>query len=134
MNSQDRETGLVVVTHGQIGRTMIEVAEFILGQSLASINFVSFRQSAVDKTSDDEIKTAIDRVDRGRGVLVMSDLGGASPNNYVRKLLTDNPVALVSGINMAMLIRVWNYRRTPLPELVQLATEGAIRDIRECKK
>jgi mannose/fructose-specific phosphotransferase system component IIA len=127
------QTGLVVVTHGQIGRAMIEVAEFILGQSLASIRFVSFRQSAMEKTGDDEIRKAIDNVDQGSGVLVLTDIGGASPCNYVARLIPSAHVAMVSGLNLAMLIRVWSYRSKPLRQLVKLATDGAIRDIMEYK-
>jgi len=128
------QTGLVVVTHGQIGRAMIEVAEFILGQSLAVIRFVSFRQSAMEKTGDDEIHKAIASADQGCGVLVMTDIGGASPCNYVARLLPAGHVAMVSGLNLAMLIRVWGYRGEPLRQLVKRATDGAIRDIVEYKK
>jgi PTS system ascorbate-specific IIA component len=128
------ETGFVIVTHGQIGRSLIDVAEFILGQSLAAIHFVSFRQSEMEKTGDDEINRAIDSADQGYGVLVLTDIGGASPCNYVARLLPRDRVALVSGINLAMLIRVWNYRNKPLRQLVKLATDGAVRDITEHRK
>lgn len=134
MNGESGQTGLVVVTHGEIGRAMIEVAEFILGQSLAAVRFVAFRQSAMEKTGDDEIRQAIDSADQGRGVLVMTDIGGASPGNYVARLLPLGHVAMVSGLNLAMLVRVWNYRGKPLRQLVKLATEGAMRDIMEIKK
>ena len=128
------QTGLVIVTHGQIGRSLIDVAEFILDQSLADVRFVSFQQSEMVNTEDDEIYKAIESADQGQGVLVMTDIFGASPCNYVTRLLARTHVAMVSGINLAMLIRVWNYREKPLRQLVKLATEGAIRDIREHKK
>lgn len=134
MNASTGQTGLVVVTHGQIGRAMIEVAEFILGQSLAAVRFVPFRQSAMEKTGDDEIRKAIDSAEQGCGVLVMTDIGGASPSNYVARLLPLTHVAMVSGLNLAMLVRVWNYRSKPLRQLVKLATDGAIRDVMEIKK
>jgi len=128
------QTGLVIVTHGQIGRSLIDVAEFILDQSLADVRFVSFQQSEMANTEDDEIYEAIESADQGLGVLVMTDIFGASPCNYVTRLLRRTHVAMVSGINLAMLIRVWNYRDKPLRQLANLAIEGAIRDIREHKK
>jgi mannose/fructose-specific phosphotransferase system component IIA len=88
----------------------------------------------MEKTGDDEINKAIDGADRGCGVLVLTDIGGASPFNYVARLLPNDRVALVSGINLAMLIRVWNYRNRPLSQLVKLATDGAVRDIREHRR
>lgn len=131
MKSGGKHTGLVIVTHGQIGRSLIDVAEFILDQSLATVRFVSFRQSESGKTRDDEITSAIESADQGQGVLVLTDIGGASPCNCIVRLISGDRVALVSGINLAMLIRVWNYRNKPLRQLVKLATDGAIRDIAE---
>jgi PTS system mannose-specific IIA component len=124
-------TGLVLVTHGQIGRSLLEVAEFILDQSLSEVGFVSFRQSAMEHTGAEEIRQAIARADQGQGVLVLTDVGGASPCNQVASLLQGARVDLVTGLNLAMLLRAWNYRRQPPAKLATLATEGAIRDIRE---
>lgn len=127
-------TGIVIITHGQIGWSLIEVAEFILGESLESVQFLPFRQSAMQETGDGELRRAIAEANQGQGVLVLTDIGGASPCNYVTRLLESSDVAMVSGVNLAMLLRVWNYRHKPLPQLVKLATEGAIRDIRAYKK
>jgi PTS system mannose-specific IIA component len=132
MKTENSMTGLVIVTHGQIGRAMLQVAEFILDQSLADIVFVSFRQSAADKTGNEEILSAIEATERGQGVLVLTDLGGASPCNQIIRLLSSSDATLVSGLNLAMLIRVWNYRNKPVKKLAQLAVEGAIRDIKVC--
>ena len=134
MNQARGNAGFVIVTHGDIGRSIIDVAEFILEQSLAEVRFVSFRQSAMESTGNEDILKAIDNADHGAGVLVMTDIGGASPCNYVARLLADSRVAMVSGLNLAMLIRAWNYRDRPLPQLAKLATEGAIRDIVEFRK
>ncbi len=128
---KENVTGLVLVTHGQIGRSLLDVAEFILAQSLAEVGFVSFRQSAMEHTSEAEIKLAISAADQGQGVLILTDLGGASPFNQVVRLLPESGIELVTGLNLAMLIRAWNYRQQAPHRLAILATEGAIRDIRE---
>ncbi len=130
MKTEDTVTGLVIVTHGRIGLSMLEVAEFILDQPLAEIRFVSFQQSAADKTGREEILSAIEDTEQGQGVLVLTDLGGASPCNQITRLLSSCDVTLVSGLNLAMLIRVWSYRNKPVEKLARLAVEGAIRDIR----
>jgi len=124
-------TGLVLVTHGAIGKSLLEVAEFILDQSLAEVGFVSFRQSAMECTGESEVRRAIEAANQGQGVLVLTDLGGASPCNQVARLATCCAAELVTGLNLAMLIRAWNYRQQPPPQLAKLAAEGAIRDIRE---
>lgn len=134
MSQASARTGIVMVTHGDIGRALIQVAEFILGESLADVGFVAFRQSAMDETGGAEIRSAIEHADRGQGTLVLTDIGGASPFNAVARLVGDNRVALVSGANLAMLIRAWNYRDQPLERLARMASEGGVRDIRESSR
>jgi mannose/fructose-specific phosphotransferase system component IIA len=134
MNHSEMNTGLVLLTHGNIGQSLLEVAEFILGQPLSDVQTMSFQQSAVKKTGGDDIKRVIDRANQGQGVLIMADLGGASPCNFATALCGLPDVAVVSGLNLAMLIRTWTYRSKPLRQLVKIATEGAMRDIKECKE
>lgn len=131
MTAAAAATGLVLLTHGKIGQALIEVAEFILGRSLDEIRVVSFRQSTAEKTDDAEIRRAIDTANLGGGVLVLTDIGGASPCNFATRLSGVTDVAVISGLNLAMLLRAWNYRDQPLRRLAELAQEGAIRDIRE---
>jgi len=121
--------GLVIVTHGQAGQSLIEVAEFILGQSLAEIRQVPFSQSAVHTTGQRELRQALQSSSHGQGILVMTDLIGASPANHVAELLGEFDAVMVSGLNLAMLLRVWNYRDQPLGVLARKAVEGGKRGI-----
>ena len=127
-------TGLILLTHGNIGQSLLEVAQFILGQPLDDVLTVSFQQSVLKNTGSDDIKRVIDRANQGKGVLILADLGGASPCNFATELCDMPDVAVVSGLNLAMLIRTWTYRSEPLRQLVKIATEGAMRDIKERKK
>ena len=72
MKPKGTATGLVVLTHGKIGCSLIEVAEFILGQSLAEIRVISFRQSAMEETAENEIQETIGSANQGQGVLVIN--------------------------------------------------------------
>jgi len=121
--------GLVIVTHGTAGQALIEVAEFILGQSLAEIRHIPFSQSAVHTTGQRELRSALERCNQGDGILVMTDLIGASPANHVTELLGEFDAVMVSGLNLAMLLRVWNYRDQPLKTLARKAVEGGKRGI-----
>jgi PTS system ascorbate-specific IIA component len=85
----------------------------------------------LENTGAAEILGTIKAADQGQGVLVLADVGGASPCNHVSGLLADSGAVLVTGLNLAMLIRAWNYRQHEPRQLAKLATEGAIRDIRE---
>jgi len=121
--------GIVIVTHGQTGQSLVNDAEFILGQSLRSIRCIAFNQPRGQSIGDDELKQFITKSDHGEGVLVLTDLVGASPANLVTGLLGEFQAAMVTGINLAMLIRVWNYRDTPLESLTHKAMQGGKRGV-----
>lgn len=121
--------GIVIVTHGQTGQSLVDDAEFILGQSLGRIRCIAFIQSGDQPTGDDELRQVMVESDHGEGVLVLTDLGGASPANRVTGLLEEHHAAMVTGINLAMLIRVWNYRDTPLEALTYKAVQGGKRGV-----
>jgi len=121
--------GIVIVTHGQTGQSLVNNAEFILGQSLGRVRCIAFIQSGEQPTGDDELKQVIMESDHGEGVLVLTDLVGSSPANRVAALLEGYHAAMVTGINLAMLIRVWNYRDTPLESLIHKAVQGGKRGV-----
>lgn len=122
--------GLVIVTHGDAGAEMLKVAEFILGEPLESIAFVPFHQSGDRRTSLAEIRSALQRADSGDGVLVLTDLIGASPSNAVSDLLQAHDGAMLTGLNLAMLMSVWNYRDQPLGVLVRKAVDSGRRGVK----
>lgn len=117
------------MTHGHSGQSLLDDAEFILGQSLADIRFIPFRQSRVHTTGNLEVRQAIKKNDSGQGVLVLTDLVGASPSNLVKGLLKDNHAKMVTGVNLAMLIRICNYRDVSLESLAEKAVKGGQRGI-----
>ena len=69
---------------------------------------------------------ALRRVDEGDGVLVLTDLYGATPSNLAAKLARlGTPVRRVSGLGLPMLLRVMNYAELGLDELPAVAAAGA---------
>lgn len=122
--------GIVIVTHGSTGAGLIEAAEFIAGESLSEVLFVPFRQAGANLTGASELGSALDRADTGDGVLVLTDLLGSSPSNMVVDLLPSRNAVLVTGINLAMLLSVWNYRGQPLGMLARKAVESGRRGIK----
>ena len=122
--------GVVIVTHGATGDSLIEMAEFLLGESMAEIRFVPFRQSGDNITTIDEVSSAMAAANTGEGVLVMTDLMGASPSNLVVEHLEAHDGVLVTGLNLAMLMSVWNYRKQPLGLLARKAVESGRRSVK----
>jgi mannose/fructose-specific phosphotransferase system component IIA len=115
--------GLVIVTHGTSGESLIAESEFILGHSLENVHFVAFDQSAGEPGELIEIHGAIAAADTGDGVLVLTDLMGSTPSNRVSALLEHFDAVMVTGINLAMLVCVYSYRDLPLGALARKAVE-----------
>lgn len=116
--------GILIITHGVLGESLVECATHVLGkrpEQLASL--------AVSSKDDpgDTMPKALDlvaQIDSGEGVLVLSDMYGATPCNIVAKILQPGRVEGVAGVNLPMLVRVMTYRHEPLLTLVEKAVSG----------
>ena len=116
--------GIVIVTHGKTGESLIQEAGFVLGKTIDDILFVEFNHSEDFSGNISEIHASIARADSGNGVIVLSDLMGASPSNLVAIALEEYHAMMVTGVNLGMLIRVCNYRDKTLELVVRKAVEG----------
>ncbi len=72
-------------------RRCIEEAGFVLGQALENVTCLALNQSGDLPVSVQDIRTAIERSDTENGVLVLTDLLGASPANLVAEALDRLP-------------------------------------------
>lgn len=122
--------GLVIVTHGDTGGTLVEEAEFILGERLEAVQFVPFNHSVGHHEELYRIHQAIANADAGDGVLVLTDLMGASPSNRVSVLLEHFDAVMVTGVNLAMLLCVWANREMPLGQLTRKAVDCGRRSVK----
>ena len=98
--------GVLIVTHGEIGTALLASASQILGGAPAQVLTLSvWRQD----DPDDLVLRArelLEQLDGGDGVLVLTDIFGATPGNVVSRLLDDGHVEGVSGVSLPMLLRV----------------------------
>ena len=116
--------GVLIVTHGEIGTALLTSASQILGAPPAQVVTLSvWRQDA----PDDLILRArelLEQIDAGDGVLVLTDIFGATPGNVVSRLLEDNRVEGVSGVSLPMLLRVLTGRNGSVTAAVKRAVSG----------
>jgi mannose PTS system EIIA component len=117
--------GILIVAHGTLGESLVHCASHVLGKRPLYL-----RQLGVTVHDDPEAilpqgRDLIRFVDQGQGVLVMTDIFGATPSNIACKLLDAGRVEGVAGVNLPMLIRALNYReKLPLSDLIQKAQSG----------
>jgi len=120
--------GIVIVTHGETAHSLLAEAGFILGEELKNVHALEFNHSK-NPTSAEQIQSCVGRADSGDGVLVFTDLAGASPANMVLEALKECHAVMVTGVNLAMLIRACNYAHLPLDHVAEKAVEGGKRAV-----
>jgi PTS system mannose-specific IIA component len=97
--------GVVVVTHGQLATELLNAAEMIVGE-LPQFTAVSIGWHDDVDVAREAIERAIGKVDRGRGVLLLTDMFGGTPSNLGLSFLEAGRVDVITGVNLPMLIRL----------------------------
>ena len=97
--------GVVVVTHGQLATELLNAAEMIVGD-LPRFAAVSIGWHDDVSVAQEAIAKAIERVDQGAGVLLLTDMFGGTPSNLGLTFLDAGRVEVVTGVNLAMLIKL----------------------------
>jgi Phosphotransferase system, mannose/fructose-specific component IIA len=118
--------GILLITHEGIGSALIGAATRLLRQLPLRTEAFEVPWDADPATLLPAASAALRRVDGGAGVLVLTDLYGATPSNLAAKLARlGTPVKRVSSVNLPMLLRVMNYAELDLEELPAIAAAGA---------
>ncbi|KRG66958.1 PTS fructose IIA subunit family protein [Stenotrophomonas terrae] len=118
--------GILLVTHTGIGTSLLEVATTLL-------RHLPLKTEAFEVPFDADLdallpaaSAAMRRVEGDGGVLILTDLYGASPSNLAGQLARlGTPTRRVSGLSLAMLLRVMNYPEQGLDQLPATAAAGA---------
>jgi PTS system mannose-specific IIA component len=97
--------GVVVVTHGLLATELVNAAEMIVGD-LPHVVAVSIGWHDDVEDAREEIARAVERVDRGAGVLILTDMFGGTPSNLGVTFLAANRVEVITGVNLPMLIKL----------------------------
>jgi PTS system mannose-specific IIA component len=119
------KTGLLLITHGNIGRDMLETVTEILGTCPLHAQALSIHgDSDPDKLFENASRLCTE-LDQGSGLLVLTDLYGSTPSNIATRLTTRHNICAISGVNVPMLIRVLNYPEMDMEALCDKAINGA---------
>jgi PTS system mannose-specific IIA component len=116
--------GILIVAHGGFGEALIHCCTHVLGKRPEQVSQLSV---AVQDTPDAVLSRAqalVRKLDSGEGVLVLTDVLGATPSNIATRLLERGRVEGVSGASLPMLIRALTYRGETLALLVEKAVSG----------
>lgn len=119
-----RMIGIFLITHGSYGDTLVQNACHILNRRPAQLTQLGV------VAQDDPLdllplaRQLCDSVDSGKGVLILSDLFGATPANLALKLLQPGRVAGLAGVNLPMLLSALTHRDKDLTTVLTRARDG----------
>ncbi len=116
--------GILLITHGTLGESLIQCASHVMGTRPPYVMQIGITpQDDPEQIVPQAIKLSR-TLDQGGGVLIFSDIFGATPCNIAARLLIPGKVEGVAGVNLPMLIRALTYRDDPLRIVVGKALSG----------
>lgn len=116
--------GLLLITHDNIGKSLLEVGKAMIGEKSIHADAVTVTSNCnIEKTTQQALRKR-NKLDQGDGVLVLTDVYGATPCNIAEEISNVDKTIVVSGVNLPMLIRVINYANLTLPKLAEKAISG----------
>lgn len=123
--------GVLIVGHGRLAHHLLDTVTGMLGESsLATEVIAVHRQDDPDERTDRAARAAA-RVDDGEGVLVLTDAFGSTPSNIANRLAAADR-RVVAGVNLPMLVRIYNYPALGLDDMAANAVEGGRSGILPC--
>ena len=116
--------GLILVTHGKLASEFLVALEHVVG-SQKNVATICIGPHDDMEARRNEIAAAIQTVDTGKGVIILSDLFGGTPSNLAISLLDSGRVEVIAGVNLPMLIRLDSARKNlDVKEAVATAREA----------
>jgi len=116
--------GVLILAHDGLGAALVASATHMLGRAPENVREIGMTSADDPDAILARGRAALRELDAGSGVLVLTDIYGATPCNVASRLLLRGRVEGVSGVNLPMLLRVLTYRDGGLESLVEKARSG----------
>ena len=115
---------LLIVAHGNLGESLIQCATYVLGKRPEALENVDLAASEDPDAMLQRARALLAGLDRGEGVLILTDVYGATPCNIVCKLIRPGRVEAIAGVNLPMLLKALTYRDHGMGTLLEKTVEG----------
>lgn len=122
--------GLVLVTHGRLAEEFIAATEHVVGPQKDLRAVCIGPDDDMDRRRQ-EILDAVEAVDSGNGVIVLTDMFGGTPSNLAISVMDQVNVEVIAGMNLPMLIKLAQSRlmEKPLKETAQMGADAGTKYI-----
>ena len=129
--------GILIIAHTPVASAMLGFAEHTYGMLPERVRAVDIPPHEDAKISFERVVIAAKEVDTGKGILILTDVMGATPANVASRLVGLNPsiskissqIVVLTGMNVPMLMRAVSYRSDAIETLAQKALQGGMNGI-----
>ncbi len=116
--------GMVLVTHGQLALGLIAALEHVVGPQTRIASICIGPDDDMEQRRA-EIVAAVEKVESGSGVVVLTDMFGGTPSNLAISIMENANVEVIAGVNLPLLIKLASVRSSePLAEAVIQAQDA----------
>ncbi|MEN6586467.1 MAG: PTS fructose transporter subunit IIA [Sulfuricella sp.] len=116
--------GILIVAHGALGESLIHCASHVMGSRPLNLQQLGVTIHDDPVAILPQAQELVHQLDQGDGVLILTDIYGATPTNITCRLLEPGRVEGIAGVNLPMLVRALTYRDEPLATVVEKALSG----------
>ena len=120
--------GILMITHSDIGKQMLLTATSVFGKNPFRVEILSVDNYDQPNDIKELGQKYVKFLDQGCGVLILTDIIGTTPSNIAKSIDYKN-IRVVAGLNLSMLLNVFNYSTDSLNQLANRAVDGGITGI-----
>ena len=117
------KVGILIITHSDIGKQLLLTAISVFGKNPFQVELLSVDNYDQPNDMKQLAEKYVNFLDKGRGVLVLTDVIGTTPSNIASSIEHKN-IKIVAGLNLSMILNVFNYPGETLDQLSKKAIEG----------
>jgi PTS system mannose-specific IIA component len=128
-DKKDVVIGVVLVTHGTFGESLLKAAEMVMGPQKNCLAVGIDVDKGVDEALEG-VRKAIQSLEQGKGVLALTDLFGGSPTTMSLSLMKSENLEVITGVNLPMVVAALQARSMKLPELAEKVMEAGQQGIK----
>ncbi|WP_031478888.1 PTS sugar transporter subunit IIA [Maridesulfovibrio frigidus] len=128
MDTEANKVGIVILTHGNFGKALIEAAELIVGPQDNVLPLSVDGTKEID-VAVKELKKNISKVNTGAGILILTDMFGGTPTNLSLSLLKSDDMEVITGVSLPMLLKALQKRTESLQIMAEEISRAGVKGI-----
>jgi PTS system ascorbate-specific IIA component len=125
---------VLLITHARLGHDILSTVTEVMGSPPLPTDVMEVKRILDTDALVRQGTRLIERLDRGAGVLILTDAYGSTPSNIANRIAQGRQARVVAGLNLPMLVSVYNFHSQPLDALADTALHGGRDGVVICKE